>query len=473
MDDNKDDAIHSAQQPSTVLPLDASQWNFLGNNEEKSSDSTIENEPPFNETRSAPPQGTSKKSILPKLKIQTRSDRKFTSDAAGKLFMADFSSYQMFTPLPKNDQLSSFPSITNLEDLSETKEQSGVSEQKLITTDEIIKRYYPTTLCSALFLRTLRFIRMACIVLPIISMFGSLFTHTSYVERSVETTAKLWALALNVEATSSLADTLSGISIGIISFIAMACLLYFFWLRFIKKKFLVSSRVGLNNVRAEVIKLLTSQNDLIDELKEMGILEDVDATDINNNVGLISNDSESTASFSQLDCYTPFDILSFKYLTLMQCYNNDRMGPYDIARERLANQFKVFAIFSLVQGIYKRHYSDKKEDKKNKFKGKRINHEKIYIILLGALAYAKESSINDHQKSECFSWLKKYITQSHYALMLERLINDEIQNDNDDHIKAYNEFINEVSSFEPVFIRAQAESGYVEGYADRIRLSSR
>jgi hypothetical protein len=342
--------------------------------------------------------------------------------------LMNFDSCVLFTPVDDDDD-----------------NKSETTEIETITSDWVLKQYYPTTSCSALCLRTLRFIRMACVVLPILSMIGPLFTHTQYVDFVMSTAADLWALSSNIKPNSPLANTLGGLTVGVITLIMIIFLVRFLWVRLIKKKFLTSCKIGLKSIKADIEKILFNKNQLADELEKLGLIgKKSDA------ILIQYNTEQKTAQ----DCY----LLYFKYLSLVQRYNTDRMGPYDIAKERLASQLRVFSIFLLlVIGIY-----NQSDTNKNTFEGRLINYGKIYSLIIGALKDAQIRSMNDHQKSPCFHWLKTCCTQSHYALMLEQLLEDETDNENDDSMSLYNDCFKKSMLFHSLIIGAEATSKFVK-----------
>jgi len=141
---------------------------------------------------------------------------------------------------------------------------------------------------------------------------------------------------------------------------------------------------------------------------------------------------------------------------LVNRYNVDRMGPYDIAQERQASQLRLYAIFFLLlHGIYS--FRDREYDT---FGGEKINYGVIYNILLGLLEDAAGRSTANHQKSKCFSCLKRK-TKSHYAVMLQRLIADEKEK-NTDSLEMYTEVCENSLLFKHTIIYAETLVDFVE-----------
>jgi len=327
------------------------------------------------------------------------------------------------------------------------------NEQPAIKQDEIlnwVEEHYPTTSCGAAILRILRFFRMACLILPVLSMLGSLFTHTAYINFAIEKGAAIWALIPTVESDSSLAETLGGITIGLAALIAMVLILRFLWSKLIKKKFLTNHAVRLKKVRAETFGLFLFTDMIATEMKNLGIIG-------NESQALLKKYNVTSHTFE--DCCT----LYYKYLLLAQRYNYDRMGPYDIAKERQVSQSRLSSIFFLlVLGIDS--YRNKQSDT---FLGKKINYGVIYNIILGLLEDAAIRSTSNHKKSKCFSWFKRK-TKSHYALMLQRLVEDQ-KDKHDDSLEMYTDCCQNSLLFKKVIMSAEAHEDYVED-EDKIRV---
>jgi len=359
--------------------------------------------------------------------------------------LSNFDSCIMFTPVKKNGDHRQPPiSLMSYASSQSWDEHEKIEIKEMSCNNTVIEKYYPTTSCSALCLRLLRFIRMFCIILPVVSIIGTLFTHTKYVKFFASTISNMWALLPNIQSHASLANILSGLTIGIIVLILVIVVFRFLWAKLIKKKFLTHCKIKLQNIKSDIEKILFYKDNLANELERLGLIGN------KSDAVLIEHPVESKTAY---DCY----ILYFKYLSLVQRYNTDRMGPYDIAKERLASQFRVFAVFLLLMiGVYDQSNLDD-----NTFEGKQINYGKIYSLIIGLLKNAQIQSIQDHQKSSCFSWLKTHCTQSHYALMLGRLLADEIKDKNDNAIFLYHNCYKKSILFHSLIIGAEATSKFV------------
>ncbi len=305
-----------------------------------------------------------------------------------------------------------------------------------------IKRYYPTTWFKATFFCILRFIRMGIVAFPVVSMIGAFFTHTAYINFIIGKVASLWALIPGIALGTSLALTLSWITVGLVGLVILGLVCRLVWHKLIKKKFLNKCNSGLKSVKAHIIDKFTYQSDkLADFMLNLGIIG-------NQSNAILSNYDVTEKNFA--DCYQIYQI----YLMLVQQYNSDRMGPYDIAKERLASQLRLFSVFMvLIAGV-----GSQGQKNNDRFMDHQIHYGIIYNIILGMLIDASQRSNADHRNSKYFSCCKGRITKSHYALMLEKLI-DSREDRDDNCVEIYTKC--RQNWLESIIIHAETQVGFV------------
>ena len=321
-----------------------------------------------------------------------------------KTVIQGFAHCMLFTPTTaKPHQKISFPS--DLNDIDETQQTFN------LTREHIIEQYYITTSCGVFLIQMFRLLKMGIIILPIMSMIVSIFVHTKYIIDCSNFIAELWSRMLRIAENSHTAKLLGMLTISVIASILFLIVLHFVLKRLVKEKFINKRKLRMKFIKADIAMVLFHKNDLIEELQRLGFVGNQ-----SNGVCLELNYNFRKKSFS--DCYH----LYLKYLILIQQYNTDRMGPYDIASERLASQFRIFSLFLLlVLGI------PRKNDNQYFLMNQSIHYDRIYHFMIGALADAIEKSTKNHEKSRCglSKLLKRNCTTSHYALMLTKLIKDE------------------------------------------------
>jgi hypothetical protein len=136
-----------------------------------------------------------------------------------KTLIQDCNNFVMFTPKP-NANLQ-HPSLSGIDSYPSTfKEDAAIDNEEDgdIKPDEVLKwieKYYLTTSCGPVALRAFRFLRMACFILPILSIFGSLFSHTTYLMYAVKKSTQLWALIIGIKSNTQVAEILGILTIGI------------------------------------------------------------------------------------------------------------------------------------------------------------------------------------------------------------------------------------------------------------------